>query len=150
MAMTLEKTQRQKDILLVEDNHGDVRLAQEAIHDAKVLFNLHVVGDGAEAMAFLRRQDTYADVRRPNLILLDLNLPVKNGFEVLAEIKADAGLKNIPVIIFSVSKSEGDIRRAYYLQANCYIVKPADLNGLIVIIKALNDFWLTTATLPEK
>ena len=82
--------------------------------------------------------------------MLDLNLPVKNGFEVLAEIKADAGLKNIPVIIFSVSKSEGDIRRAYDLQANCYIVKPADLNGLIVIIKALDDFWLTTATLPEK
>jgi len=148
--MTLEKTQRPKDILLVEDNPGDVRLAQEAIRDAKVLFNLHVVGDGVEAMAFLRRQDKYADVRRPNLILLDLNLPVKNGFEVLAEIKADAGLKNIPVIIFSVSKSEVDIRRAYDLQANCYIVKPADLHGLIVIIKALDDFWLTTATLPEK
>jgi chemotaxis family two-component system response regulator Rcp1 len=148
--VTWQKTQRPKDILLVEDNPGDVCLAQEAIQDAKVLFNLHVVGDGVEAMAFLRRQGTYADVGRPDLILLDLNLPVKNGFEVLAEIKADVGLKNTPVIIFSVSKSEGDIRRAYDLQANCYIVKPADLNGLIVIMRALDDFWLTIATIPEK
>jgi chemotaxis family two-component system response regulator Rcp1 len=141
---------RSKDILLVEDTPGDVRLAHEAIRDAKVRANLHVVGDGVEAMAFLRRQGKYADAARPNLIMLDLTMPKKNGFEVLAEIKADAGLKKIPVIIFSVSKSEGDIRRAYDLQANCYVVKPADLNGLIVVIKAIDDFWLTAATLPEK
>jgi len=141
---------RSKDILLVEDTPGDVRLAHEAIRDAKVRANLHVVGDGVEAMAFLRRQGKYADAARPNLIMLDLTMPKKNGFEVLTEIKADAGLKKIPVIIFSVSKSEGDIRRAYDLQANCYVVKPADLNGLIVVIKAIDDFWLTAATLPEK
>jgi chemotaxis family two-component system response regulator Rcp1 len=141
---------RSKDILLVEDTPGDVRLAHEAIRDAKVRANLHVVGDGVEAMAFLRRQGKYADAARPDLIMLDLTMPKKNGFEVLAEIKADAGLKKIPVIIFSVSKSEGDIRRAYDLQANCYVVKPADLNGLIVVIKAIDDFWLTAATLPEK
>jgi chemotaxis family two-component system response regulator Rcp1 len=141
---------RPKEILLVEDNGGDVRLAHEAIRDAEVRANLHVVGDGVEAMAFLRRQGKYADAARPDLIMFDLTMPKKNGFEVLAEIKADAGLKNIPVIIFSVSKSEGDIRRAYDLQANCYIVKPVDLNGLIVIIKAVDDFWLTAATLPEK
>jgi two-component system, chemotaxis family, response regulator Rcp1 len=141
---------RPKDILLMEDNAGDVRLTHEAIRDAKVRTNLHVVGDGVEAMAFLRREGKYADAAHPNLIMLDLTMPKKNGFEVLAEIKADAGLKNIPVIIFSVSKSEGDIRRAYDLQANCYIVKPADLNGLIVVIKAIDDFWLTAATLPEK
>jgi chemotaxis family two-component system response regulator Rcp1 len=145
-----QKTQRSKDILLVEDKPGDVRLAQEVILEAKVRANLHVVGDGVEAMAFLRRQGKYTDAMRPDLIMLDLNLPKKDGFEVLAEIKADAGLKNIPVIIFSVSKSEGDIRHAYDLQANCYIVKPADLNGLIVVIKAIDDFWLTAATIPEK
>jgi chemotaxis family two-component system response regulator Rcp1 len=144
------KKMRSKDILLVEDNAGDVRLAYEAIQDAKVHANLHVVGDGVEAMAFLRREGKYADATRPNLVMLDLTMPKKNGFEVLAEIKADAGLKNIPVIIFSVSKSEDDIRHAYDLEANCYIVKPADLNGLIVVIKAIDDFWLTAATLPEK
>jgi len=145
-----DEKMRSKDILLVEDTPGDVRLAHEAIRDAKVRANLHVVGDGVEAMAFLRREGKYADAARPNLIMLDLTMPKKNGFEVLAEIKADAGLKNIPVIIFSVSKSQGDIRRAYDLQANCYIGKPADLNGLIVVIKAIDDFWLTAATLPEK
>jgi chemotaxis family two-component system response regulator Rcp1 len=144
------KTQRSKDILLVEDKPGDVRLAHEAIRDAKVRANLHVVGDGVEAMAFLRRQGNHADAMRPDLIMLDLTMPKKDGFEVLAEIKADAGLKNIPVIIFSVSKAEDDIRHAYDLQANCYIVKPADLNGLIVVIKAIDDFWLTAATIPEK
>lgn len=145
-----DEKMRSKDILLVEDTPGDVRLAHEAIRDAKVRTNLHVVGDGVEAMAFLRRQGKYADAVRPDLVMLDLTMPKKNGFEVLAEIKADADLKNIPVIIFSVSKSEGDIRRAYDLQANCYIVKPADLYGLIVVIKAIDDFWLTAATLPEK
>jgi two-component system, chemotaxis family, response regulator Rcp1 len=145
-----DEKMRSKDILLVEDTPGDVRLAREAIRDAKVRTNLHVVGDGVEAMAFLRREGKYADATRPDLIMLDLTMPKKNGFEVLAEIKADAGLKKIPVIIFSVSKSEGDIRHAYDLQANCYIGKPADLNGLIVVIKAIDDFWLTAATLPEK
>jgi len=148
--VTWEKMQRPKNILLVEDNPGDVRLAHEAIQDAKVRANLHVVGDGVEAMAFLRRQGKYADAMRPDLIMLDLTMPKKDGFEVLAEIKADAGLKNIPVIILSVSKSKDDIRHAYDLQANCYIVKPADLNGLIVVIKAIDDFWLTAATIPEK
>ena len=148
--MIWRKTQRPKNILLVEDNPGDVRLAHEAIQDSKVRANLHVVGDGVEAMSFLRRQGKYADAMRPDLIMLDLTMPKKDGFEVLAEIKADAGLKNIPVIILSVSKSKDDIRRAYDLQANCYIVKPADLNGLIVVIKAIDDFWLTAATIPEK
>jgi chemotaxis family two-component system response regulator Rcp1 len=145
-----QKTQRPKDILLVEDKPGDVRLAHEAIQDAKVRANLYVVGDGVEAMAFLLRQGKYTDAMRPDLIMLDLTMPKKDGFEVLAEIKADARLKNIPVIIFSVSKSEDDIRHAYDLQANCYIVKPTDLNGLIVVIKAIDDFWLTTATIPKK
>jgi chemotaxis family two-component system response regulator Rcp1 len=135
--------------LLVEDNPGDVCLAHEAIQEAKVRANLHVVVDGVEAMTFLRREGKYADAARPDLILLDLNLPKKDGREVLAEIRADAGLKKIPVIIFSVSESEDDIRHAYDLQANCYIVKPGDLDRLISIVRILEDFWLTLVKLPS-
>ncbi len=148
--MTSLTSQGPKEVLLIEDNPGDVLLAHEALKEAKALIHLSVVRDGVEAMTFLRRQGTYSDAVRPDLIMLDLTMPKKDGFEVLAEIKADAVLKNIPVIIFSVSKSKDDIRHAYDLQANCYIVKPADLNGLIVVIKAIDDFWLTAATIPEK
>jgi chemotaxis family two-component system response regulator Rcp1 len=146
--MSSQTTQRQKEVLLVEDNPGDVRLAHEALEEAQAHINLSVVGDGVEAIAFLRRQGKYVDAVRPDLLLLDLNLPKKNGREVLSEVKADFVLRNIPIIIFSVSKAEEDIRYAYDLQANCYIVKPGDLGGLIAIVKILEDFWLTSVKLP--
>ena len=136
------------EVLLVEDNPGDVRLAHEALKEAKAHIKLSVVGDGVEAMGFLRREGKYSDAVRPDLILLDLNLPKKDGGDVLAEIKADAGLKNIPVIIFSVSKAEEDVRHAYNLHANCYIVKPSDVNQLISVVKVIEDFWMNLVTLP--
>jgi CheY-like chemotaxis protein len=146
--VTSHITQRPKEVLLVEDNPGDVRLAHEAIKDADAHINLSVVDDGVEAMAFLRHEGRYADAVRPDLILLDLNLPKKDGREVLAEIKADSSLKKIPVIIFSVSTAQEDIRHCYALQANCYIVKPGDLEQLISIVRILEDFWLALVKLP--
>jgi chemotaxis family two-component system response regulator Rcp1 len=146
--MSSQITQRQKEVLLVEDNPGDVRLAHEALKETQARINLSVVGDGIEALAYLRHQGAYADVGRPDLVLLDLNLPRKNGQEVLAEIRSDLRLKNIPVIIFSVSKAEEDIIHAYNLQANCYIAKPSDLGGLISIVEILEDFWLASVKLP--
>ena len=136
------------EILLVEDNPGDVRLIQEAIKENKMLNNLSIVWDGVEAMAFLRREDGYADAVRPDLILLDLNLPRKDGREVLAEIKQDPDLKRIPVIVLTTSAAEQDIVRSYNLQANCYITKPVDLDQFIVIVKTIEDFWLTIVKLP--
>ena len=136
------------EILLVEDNPGDSRLAQEALKDAKVRNNVSLVEDGIEAMAFLRKEGKYADALRPDVILLDLNLPKKDGREVLAEIKTDEDLKRIPVVILTVSKDEEDILKTYNLHANCYITKPIDLEQFIKVVRTIEDFWLTIVKLP--
>lgn len=131
------------EILLVEDNAGDVRLTREALKDAKVLNNLHVARDGEEATEFLFRNGKHADAPRPDIILLDLNLPRKDGREVLAEIKADKELKRIPVVILTTSKSEEDVLKSYNLHANCYVTKPLDLDQFIGVVKSIQDFWFT-------
>lgn len=136
------------EILLVEDNPGDSRLLQEALKDAKVYNNVSLVEDGIEAMAFLRKESKYADAPRPDVILLDLNLPKKDGREVLAEIKTDEDLKRIPVVILTVSKDEEDILKTYNLHANCYITKPIDFDQFIKVVKTIEDFWLTIVKLP--
>jgi CheY-like chemotaxis protein len=136
------------ELLLVEDNAADVRLTQEALNAAKVINNLNVVGDGVEAMQFLRRQGEFRDAKRPDVILLDLNLPRKDGREVLREIKDDPDLKTIPVVILSTSQAEQDIVKTYELHANCYITKPLDLDQFITIIRNFNDFWLRIVRLP--
>jgi CheY-like chemotaxis protein len=138
------------EILLVEDNPGDVRLAVEALKEGKVHNNLHVVGDGVEAMMFLRREGKFALSPRPDLILLDLNLPKKDGREVLAEIKADEKLRRIPVVVLTTSKAEQDILRTYDLHANCYITKPVDLEQFIAVVRSVEDFWLTVVKLPPE
>jgi two-component system, chemotaxis family, response regulator Rcp1 len=137
-------------ILLVEDSAGDVRLTLEAFKDAKVHVKLHVASDGAEAMAFLRREGTHSNVPRPDLILLDLNLPKKDGREVLAEIKGDSNLQTIPVVILTTSESEVDILKSYSLHANCYITKPVSLDGFLKVVKSIDDFWLTVVKLPSE
>ena len=137
------------EILLVEDNPGDVRLTREALKEGKILNHVSVVGDGVEALAFLRREDKYANAVRPDLILLDLNLPKKDGREVLAEIKADTGLKKIPIVILTTSAAEQDILKTYDLHANCYITKPVDLEQFIKIVRLIEDFWFTIARLPS-
>lgn len=136
------------EILLVEDNPGDVRLTQEALKEAKVKNKLHVANDGVEAMEFLRKEGKYENVPRPDLILLDLNMPRKSGIEVLSEIKGDDHLKNIPVVILTVSKNEEDILKSYNLHANCYITKPVDLDQFLNVVKSIEDFWLTIVKLP--
>ncbi len=136
------------EILLVEDNPGDVRLTQEALKDNKLRNNLSVVSDGVEAMRFLRRDGHYADAPRPDLILLDLNLPRMDGREVLKEIKEDEALKRIPVVVLTTSKAEEDIIKSYNLHANCFITKPVDLDRFIQIVRAIEDFWLTMVKLP--
>lgn len=137
------------DILLVEDNPGDVRLTQEALKEARVRNDLHVVNDGVEAMAFLRKQGVYKNVPRPDMILLDLNLPKKSGHEVLTEIKSDDNLKRIPVVVLTVSKDEEDIVKSYNLYANCFITKPVDLDQFLTVVKSIEDFWLTIVKLPN-
>jgi len=136
------------DILLVEDNPGDVRLAKEALKESKMLNMIYVVEDGMEAIAFLRKQGKYADKPRPDLILLDLNLPKKDGREVLADIKSDKDLRRIPVVILTVSSAEEDVLKSYSLHANCYITKPIDLDQFIKVVKAVENFWLTIVKLP--
>jgi CheY-like chemotaxis protein len=136
------------EILLVEDNPGDARLAWEVFQDAKVRNTLHLVDNGQEAMDFLRKEGKHARVQRPDLILLDLNLPGKDGREVLAEIKGDPDLKRIPVVILTVSKDEEDVLKTYNLNANCFITKPIDLNQFIKVVKSIEDFWLTVVKLP--
>ncbi len=136
------------EVLLVEDNPGDVRLTREALKEGKVRNNLSVAPDGVEALAFLRRQGRYAGAPRPDLILLDLNLPKKDGREVLEEIKADPALRTIPVVILTTSEAERDIARAYDLHANCYITKPVDLDQFITVVKSIEDFWFTIVKLP--
>jgi len=136
------------EILLVEDNPGDERLTREALREGKVYHNLHWVKDGVQAMEFLRRQGKYASVPRPDIVLLDLNLPKKDGREVLEEIKTDEDLKRIPVVILTTSKAEEDVMRTYNLHANCYVTKPVDLEKFIVVVKSIDVFWLTVVTLP--
>ncbi len=136
------------EILLVEDNVGDFRLTQEALREGKVYNNLHWVKDGLEALDFLRRRDTHANAPRPDLILLDLNLPKKDGREVLAEIKTDADLQTIPVVVLTTSQAEEDVLRSYHLHANCYVTKPVDLDKFIQVVQSIDRFWLTIATLP--
>jgi CheY-like chemotaxis protein len=136
------------EILLVEDNPGDERLTREALREGKVYHNLHWVKDGVEAMAFLRREGKYADVPRPDIVLLDLNLPKKDGREVLEEIKSDEDLKRIPVVVLTTSKAEEDVLKTYNLHANCYVTKPVDLEKFIVVVRSIDVFWLTVVTLP--
>jgi two-component system response regulator len=138
------------EILLVEDNAGDVRLTRESFKDAKVHNSLHVARDGEEAMEYLCRKGKYADAPRPDLILLDLNLPRKDGREVLAEIKADEDLKRIPVVILTTSKSEEDVLKSYNLHANCYVTKPLDFDRFIGVVQAIEDFWFTVVRLPAR
>ena len=138
------------EILLVEDSPGDVRLTREAFKDAKVLINLHVAPDGAEAMAFLGREGKHANEPRPDLILLDLNLPKKDGRTVLAEIKGSPSLKTIPVVILTTSDSEADILKSYLLHANCYITKPVNLDGFLRVVKSIDNFWLSVVRLPPE
>ena len=137
-------------VLLVEDSPGDVRLTQEAFRDANRSINLNVASDGVEAMAFLRREGVHHNAPRPDLILLDLNLPKMDGREVLAHIKEDAGLKTIPTVVLTTSDAEADIVRSYQLQANCYLTKPVQLDAFESLVKSVNDFWLTKVKLPQQ
>ena len=137
-------------VLLVEDSPGDIRLTQEALKDAKIHINLHVVRDGEQAMSFLMREGEYANAPRPDLILLDLNLPKKDGREVLQEIKESPTLKIIPVVILTTSAAEADILRSYLLHANCYITKPVSLDGFLTVVKSIEDFWMSVVKLPGK
>jgi chemotaxis family two-component system response regulator Rcp1 len=136
------------EVLLVEDSPGNVRLTREAFKEAKVHVNLRVASDGIEAMAFLKREGKHADNPRPDLILLDLNLPKKDGPEVLEEIKQSPALKTIPIVILTTSKSEEDILRSYSLHANCYIPKPVTLDGFLTVVKSIDGFWLSVVKLP--
>ncbi len=136
------------EILLVEDNPGDVRLTKEALKEAKVINNLTVLKDGEEALTYLRRQGPYTKAKRPHLILLDLNLPRKDGREVLAQIKAEESLKRIPVVVLTTSQDEQDVLKSYNLHANCYITKPVDLDQFIKVVRSIEDFWLGIVVLP--
>ena len=138
------------NILLVEDNPGDVRLTVEALKEGKVRNRLHIANDGMEAIGFLHREGKYSDVPHPDLILLDLNLPKKDGHEVLAEIKEDPLLKRIPVVVLTGSKAGEDIFKTYDLHANCYITKPVDWDQFITVVKSINDFWLAIVKLPPE
>jgi chemotaxis family two-component system response regulator Rcp1 len=137
------------EVLLVEDSSGDVRLTREALKDAKMHISLNVVSDGAAAMAYLRRESTHAEAPRPDLILLDLNLPKKDGRDVLREIKESDALKSIPVVILTTSASPGDVERSYRLHANCYITKPVDLQGFIKVVQSIDNFWFSVVKLPN-
>jgi len=147
--MTGDESGKPVEILLVEDSPSDAILAKEALIEAKVHNHLHHVEDGVEALAFLRREGKYAGAPRPGLILLDLNLPRKDGREVLAEIKADPSLATIPVVVLTSSRSEHDILRAYGLHANCYVTKPVDFVQLTQVVKSIKDFWFTVVQLPS-
>jgi len=138
------------EILLVEDNPGDVRLTRETLKDTKILNNLSVAGDGVEALAFLRREGGHASAPRPDLILLDLNLPRMGGREVLDRIKSDPKLRSIPVVVLTTSKAEEDILKSYELHANCYISKPVELDGFVKVVKSIEDFWFTVVRLPKE
>ena len=146
----MNKTDEAIDILLVEDNPGDVRLTKEALKEATFRNRIHVVSAGVEAIDFLRRQGAYADAVRPHMILLDLNLPRKDGREVLAEIKADHSLRSIPVVVLTTSEAETDILKAYDLHANCYITKPVEIDEFVTVVKAIEDFWVTIVKVPAR
>jgi CheY-like chemotaxis protein len=146
--MSAEATGRAIEILLVEDNEGDARLAQEGLKDAKVHNRITWVRDGVEALAYLKREGKYEGAIRPDVILLDLNLPRKDGREVLAEVKQDDSLKRIPIVILTVSEAEEDIVRSYDLHANCYVRKPIDLDQFMKVVGSIEDFWLTVVKLP--
>jgi CheY-like chemotaxis protein len=148
--MTYGSQREAVEILLVEDNPGDVRLTQEVLKEGKLLTNLTVARDGVEAMAILRREQPHATAARPDLILLDLNLPRKDGREVLAEIRADDKLRRIPVVVLTTSAAERDVLQAYDLHANCYVTKPVDLDQFVGIVQQIEDFWLTIVRLPPK
>lgn len=148
--MTKHMSSHDIEILLIEDNYGDIRLTQEAFKEGKVKNRLSVVQDGVDALSFLRREGQYADAPRPDLILLDLNLPRKDGREVLADIKADPSLRRIPVVILTTSEMEEDVLRSYELHANCYITKPVDLDKFIAVVKTIDEFWLSIVKLPPK
>jgi two-component system response regulator len=138
------------EILLVEDSPTDVLITQEALREAKLLNTIHVVEDGVEALAFLRNEGQYHDARRPDLILLDLNLPRKNGREVLAEIKSDPALKSIPVVVLTTSHAEQDVLKAYDLYANCYVVKPVEFANFVTAVQSIRQFWFSVVTLPSE
>ena len=146
--MKFSKRIRPVEILLVEDNLGDIRLTKEAMKEAKIINNLNVVEDGVEALAYLRKKEKFKGVNRPDLILLDINLPKKNGREVLAEIKQDKNLKQIPVIILTVSKAEEDIIKTYELHANCFITKPVHIDQFVRVVKSIEHFWFSIVKLP--
>ncbi|MFO7996249.1 MAG: response regulator [Dehalococcoidia bacterium] len=148
--MRSQIAERPVEILIVDDNPGDLRLTAEALKEGKVQNRLHLAKDGIEAIAFLRRQGKYIDAPRPDLILLDLNMPRMNGREVLAEIKEDSELKHIPVVMLTGSREMGDIVRTYDLHANCYVTKPIDLEQYIRMVRSITDFWLTTVKLPTE
>lgn len=148
--MSLRSVSDAFDILLVEDNPGDARLAQEALKEGQMSSRLQVVVDGVEAMSFLRREGGYANAPRPNLVLLDLNLPRKDGRQVLAEMKADPELRRIPVVVLTTSQAEQDILRSYDLHANCYITKPVDLDRFISVVRSIEEYWCSVATLPPR
>lgn len=138
------------EILLVEDNPGDVRLTREALKDAKVANNLNVVSDGEQALDYLNRRGRFADATRPDLVLLDLNLPKVDGREVLASIKADSDLRRIPVVVLTTSSAEEDILRSYDLHANCYVTKPVEFDSFLKIVESIDDFWLSIVRLPKE
>ena len=137
------------EILLVEDNPGDARLTEEAFRESRLLNHLHRVHDGVEAIAFLRREGKYADVPRPDIVLMDLNMPRKDGREVLAEIKTDPKLKSIPIVVLTTSDADADVMKSYELHANCYITKPVDLDRFMDIVQRIEDFWLAIVRLPR-
>ena len=148
--MTSQRIGKPIEILLVEDNPGDVRLTLEVFKESKMHNNLSSVGDGVEALAFLRQEGQYVRSPRPDLILLDLNLPKKDGREVLAEIKEDPDLRRIPVVVLTTSRAERDVVRSYNLHANCYISKPIDLEQFITVVRSIEDFWLSIVKLPSR
>ena len=148
--MTLEMEEKAKTILLVEDNKADVRLVQEALKNSSLTYDMAMVRDGVASMAYLHQEGEYASASRPDLIILDLNLPKKDGREVLAEIKTNSQLKRIPVIVLTTSKNEDDIHQSYDLNANCFITKSRNLSQLFTIVRRIEEFWLTTVTLPSQ
>jgi two-component system, chemotaxis family, response regulator Rcp1 len=148
--MNGDNTTNSLEILLVEDNPGDARLARQGLRQCKIPNNLNIVDDGVKAMDFLHRHRDYATAPRPDLILLDLNLPRKDGREVLREIKEDAGLKMIPVVILTTSRADEDINKTYSLHANCYVTKPLDLQQFLEVVKSIEDFWFSTVSLPSR
>jgi chemotaxis family two-component system response regulator Rcp1 len=149
MTPSIQASSAPIEVLLVEDSPGDVRLTREALKDAKVHISLHVASDGIEAMAFLERKELHANAPRPDLILLDLNLPRKDGRQVLKEIKESPSLRSIPVVILTTSSSEADVLQSYHLHANCYISKPVDLDGFLKVIQSIDNFWLSVVKLPH-